>query len=398
MAAVACAFALAVDMIEIAIGNVLATVFSAPPHAVSSSELSWMLSSVFLGAVLGAPLLGWISDRRGIRPCIAAALAWLALMSFMAGASTTVWTLSVFRFLSGVSLGAIPPLLIAYLTRIVPARYRGAFIFWVCGSAALVPPAALLMIRAVIGQQPFGVEGWRWPLYAAGVLSLVAGGAFLYLPRSLGQADTTTSTPDLRGDGEGSRIGVPRNARRFVFVACVYFLLPWASVGFPLLTGPLLLRQGYDLSQALLYVALATLGPSVGSFVTTSFVDRFDRRVILAGCTLVMIGAVAMFALARDPIALATALIVFGIAGAIYITALTIYAAEIFPAEVRTFATSSAWAINRAAAALVPVILFPLVGAQGVFVSMLPICVALGASLLLITVRGSEGAARRAVG
>ncbi len=99
-----------------------------------------------------------------------------------------------------------------------------------------------------------------------------------------------------------------------------------------------------------------------------------------------------------DPIALATALIVFGIAGAIYITALTIYAAEIFPAEVRTFATSSAWAINRAAAALVPVLLFPLVGAQGVFVSMLPICVALGASLLLITVHGPDGAARRAVG
>ncbi len=131
MAAVACAFALAIDMIEIAIGNVLATVFSAPPHAVSSSELSWMLSSVFLGAVLEAPLLGWISDRRGIRSCLAAALAWLALTSFMAGASTTVWKLSVFRFLSGVSLGAISPLLIAYLTRIAPARYRGAFIFWV---------------------------------------------------------------------------------------------------------------------------------------------------------------------------------------------------------------------------------------------------------------------------
>jgi hypothetical protein len=65
---------------------------------------------------------------------------------------------------------------------------------------------------------------------------------------------------------------------------------------------------------------------------------------------------------------------------------------------VRTFATSSAWAINRAASAIVPLILVPLVGLHSVAMSMLPICVALGASVLLIGVRSPNGAARRAVG
>jgi putative MFS transporter len=181
-------------------------------------------------------------------------------------------------------------------------------------------------------------------------------------------------------------------------VAGIYFLIPWATVGFPLLTGPILLRQGYDLGDALLYVTLATVGPSIASFATTSFVDRFDRRVILAGCALLMIGAVATFAMAQSPAACAGALIVFGIAAALYITALTIYAAEIFPPEVRTFATSSAWAINRAASAIVPLILVPLVGAHGTFTSLLPICAALAASVLLIGMRSPSGAARRAVG
>jgi putative MFS transporter len=151
------------------------------------------------------------------------------------------------------------------------------------------------------------------------------------------------------------------------------------------------------LSQALLYVALTTVGPSIGSFITTSFVDRFDRRVLLTGCSLVMIVAIATFALSRSSVSVAGALIVFGIAGAILVTMLTIYAAEIFPSQVRTFATSSAWAANRAAAAIVPVILLPILHAHSVLLSMLPMCAALGAAALSIVLFGPDGAARRVV-
>jgi putative MFS transporter len=394
VAAVLCACALALDMIEIAIGNVLATVFAAQPDRVGSSELSWLLSSVFVGAVLGAPVIGWISDRRGIRPCLAASLVWLALTSCLAGASSTILELTIFRFLSGLSLGAIPPLLIAYLTRIAPVRSRGALIFWVCGGAALVPPFALLLVRSVIRGQPFGIEGWRWPLYAAGVLALVVGCMFFGLKDSDAEAQQRARVKvQRRIDPVSKRL--PR--RQFAFVASIYFLFPWATVGFPLLTGPILLSQGYDLSQALLYVALTTVGPSIGSFVTTSFVDRFDRRVMLAGCTVVMILAVAVFTLARSLVSLGSALIIFGVAAAIFITALTIYAAEIFPSPVRTFATSSAWAVNRAAAAIVPVMLLPLLAAHSVFVSMLTICLALGAALLSVVFFGPDGAARRII-
>ena len=395
VAAVACAFALALDMIEMAIGNVLATVFAAQPDRVTSDELSWLLSSVYIGAVLGAPAIGWMSDRRGIRVCLAASLVWLALSSCIAGASATVLELTIFRFLSGLSLGAVPPLLIAYLTRIAPVQSRGALIFWVCGSAALAPPFALLLIRWVIGQQPFGIEGWRWPLYAGGVLALFVGCVFFGLKEAGVETHKSARESSLQSVDEVSQ-RLPHG--RFAFLASVYFLAPWATVGFPLLTGPILLSQGYDLSQALLYVTLATVGPSLGSFVTTSFVDRFDRRVILAGCALVMIVAVAVFALARSPTNLAGALIVFGVATAIFITALTLYAAESFTSRVRTFATSSAWAINRAASAIVPVILLPLLNTHSVFISMVPIWVALAASLSLIVLFGPEGAARRVVG
>jgi len=392
VAASACAVALAVDMIEIAIGNALSTVFSAAPYSMDARHLSWLLAAVYMGAVIGAPFFGWASERRGIRFCLTASLLWLGLTSFLAAGSDATGGLAALRFLSGLSLGAIPPLLIAYLTHIAPARRRGVFIFWVCGVAALAPPLALLGIRWLVPLQPLGVEGWRWPLAIAGLLSLGAAWIFSVLPEVL----RTSRIGDV-AEKPAVVTKLKHHGRRFSFVASIYFLLPWASVGFPLLTGPVLLLRGYDLSAALLYATLTTIGPTVASLVAGLFVDRIERRVALVGCAAVMLITVLTFCVASSRALVAGALVTFGVATAIYVTVLTIYAAEIFPAGIRTFATSTAWAINRGAAVVAPVVLFPLAAAHSATVSMLPICLALGASILLIALFGPNGAAGRAV-
>ena len=397
-AAFVCAVALAVDMIEIAIGNALATVFSAAPYSIPADRLSWLLAAVYLGAIVGAPLFGWASDRRGIRFCLTVALLWLGLTSSLAAFSPTTGWLAAMRFLSGLSLGAVPPLLIAYLTHIAPPRYRGVFIFWVCGIAALAPPLALFAVRWLLPLQPFGVEGWRWPLAIAGVLSAMAAWSFSRLPEvNSWPGATLRDQSPIATQSVQALPSFQAHGRRFTFVACIYFLLPWASVGFPLLTGPILLVRGYDLSDALLYATMTTLGPTVGSLVTGLFVDRIERRTALAGCAVVMAIAVVVFWLSSSRPWLATALVTFGVATAIYVTVLTIYAAEIFPAGIRTFATSTAWAINRGASVIAPVILFPLVASHSAAASMLPICVALGASIILIVTVGPNGAAGRAL-
>jgi MFS family permease len=61
--AVVCGLGFAFDLLEMALGTVLAAVFSTPPNLVSSNELSWLLAPVYVGAVIGAPALGWLADR-----------------------------------------------------------------------------------------------------------------------------------------------------------------------------------------------------------------------------------------------------------------------------------------------------------------------------------------------
>src|SRR5262245_46576042 len=60
---VACAVGFSFDLAEIAFGSILSAIFSAPPHQVDGTQLSWLLASVYVGAIAGAPLLGWLADK-----------------------------------------------------------------------------------------------------------------------------------------------------------------------------------------------------------------------------------------------------------------------------------------------------------------------------------------------
>src|ERR1700730_7724756 len=120
-----CAFGFTFDLLEIGLGNVMSAVFSVSPSNMGPARLSWLLSAAFLGAIVGAPSLGWYADRHGPKRTLAYALLLLAPASLaLAGSRQFGWMLT-FRLLSGVALGAYPPLMIAYLTEILPPARRG---------------------------------------------------------------------------------------------------------------------------------------------------------------------------------------------------------------------------------------------------------------------------------
>jgi len=375
-AAAVCSLALAVDTVEIALGNVLSTVFSAAPYLAKPADLSWVLSSVFVGAAVGAPLFGWAAGRFGTRRCLATALGLLALTSVLAACAPSLGWLGVMRLLSGLSVGAIPPLLIAYLAVLAPPQHRGLMIFWVSGIAALAPPAALFGVRALLASGEHATTGWRWALGAAGLLALVASWLFTKVP------DDPVATADSSSRGETLSHTPAR--RRFVPLAFLYFLIPWATVGFPLLTGPLLLQRGYNLGHALLYVALSTVGPALSPLIAGTFIDRVSRRTALTASTVVMLCALLLFVSGKAAGTTMAALVAFGMASSLYVTVLTTYAAESFSRQARTTVTSIAWAINRVASVIAPIALLLLVNPGSDFMTLWPVGVALICALFFI--------------
>jgi putative MFS transporter len=86
------------------------------------------------------------------------------------------------------------------------------------------------------------------------------------------------------------------------------------------------------------------------------------------------------------------------LSAALYVPALSVYVAELFPTRWRSWATSSTWAVNRVGAAIAPFILLPLMSTQGVTAMSVVIAVTLLSSVMLVATLGPRGLARRPVG
>lgn len=127
--------ALFADIAEVALGNALGAVFQAPPRTMTQTELSLFLGAIFAGGAVGAPAFGMLGDRAGRRLSLQAALLTVAIGSVGAAASETPSALIGFRFLSGLGIGACPPLIADYLADVMPPRRRGTMVFLCAGLA-----------------------------------------------------------------------------------------------------------------------------------------------------------------------------------------------------------------------------------------------------------------------
>ena len=417
-----CALGYMFDLLEIALGSVLSAVFSTEPHVVRPQQLSLLLSSVYFGAIAGAPVLGWVADRHGRRNVLIGIQLWVALMSLAAALTSDVSTLTVSRGLAGIALGAYPPIMMAYLTDMLPPRRRGMLIFVTVAIASLGPILGIFVIRWLTPLQPLGIEAWRWGFVLGGAGATLCGALFLLLPESprwlqakgrhaLGQAaclrfersriwlrlppsraaqPISNPTPVDVSATEASLRG------RWIKVGALYLLSPWSTVAFPLLSGAILTQKGFKLSDALLYVGLSSFGPLVGAVLVSLVIDRIERRAALAMSAAAMIGAGVAFIASDTPLPLIVSSVLFNLFAYSYMSAVNLYCAELFPTKTRAAAVSGAWALNRCGAAIAPLLLLPLLSNGGAMTMFAVITGTLAASIVLLALL-PPGQQRRAV-
>jgi len=352
---IVCAVGFAFDLSEISFGAALSGVFAAPPYSMRPEHLAWLLASVYIGAILGPPFMGAFADRHGRRIALALTLAFLAVTSFGSAVSSGVFALSVMRGLSGIALGAYPPLMITLLTDVLPAQRRGRLILVTVAIGYLGPPATIFLMRWLTELSPLGLEGWRWVIAIHGVGGLLAGAGFLALPESAEwrAAIATATARELR------------SWRAVARVSALSFLAPWATVTFPLLSAAFLVARGQTISDTLLFVGISTFGPVVGSVIAASVADRIERRTSLQVCALGMAICAVGFYASAEPAWLMLTSFAFNLCVALYMPALTTYVAEQFPIQLRGRASSLAWSANRIAAATVPLAILPLLHGRG---------------------------------
>jgi AAHS family 4-hydroxybenzoate transporter-like MFS transporter len=146
----------------LAIGNV------GPPLAqalhIGRSALGPVFSIGFLGAMLGTVLFGTLADRLGRRRMIIASAALFGVCTLLTVKVTSVGSLMILRFITGLGLGGAYPNTIALMTELAPRRARTTLVTFMQTG---IPAGAAL--SGIIVAWLVEAYGWRTVFFLGGV-------------------------------------------------------------------------------------------------------------------------------------------------------------------------------------------------------------------------------------
>ncbi len=174
------------DGLEVTLaGSVAGALKESPVLHLSNTDIGFAGSAYLAGAVLGAVVFGWLTDRWGRKK-----LFFITLAVYMTATAATAlsWNLAsfaLFRFLTGAGIGGEYTAINSTIQELVPARVRGWTdlvingSFWV-GAAIGAGATIVLLDPAVLG----GDLGWRAAFLIGAALSTVIFFMRLWIPES----------------------------------------------------------------------------------------------------------------------------------------------------------------------------------------------------------------------
>lgn len=163
------------DGLEVTLaGSVAAALRESPSLALTNAEVGLASSSYLAGAVLGAVLFGWLTDRLGRKR-----LFFITLGVYLVATASTAFawdfaSFALFRFLTGAGIGGEYTAIASAIQEFTPARYRGHTDLVINGSfwlgAALGAGASLVLLDPALLPPDLG---WRAAFFIGAVLGLV---------------------------------------------------------------------------------------------------------------------------------------------------------------------------------------------------------------------------------
>jgi len=174
------------DGLEVTLaGSVAGALKESPTLHLDESGIGLASSAYLAGAVLGALVFGWLTDRMGRRRFFFITLIVYTAATTASGLAWNAWSFALLRFLTGMGIGGEYTAINSTIQEFVPARYRGWTdigvngTFWV-GAALGAGGSILLLDPAFFGPD----TGWRICFLIGGALCLPIFLMRLWLPES----------------------------------------------------------------------------------------------------------------------------------------------------------------------------------------------------------------------
>jgi MFS family permease len=174
------------DGLEVTLAGAVAGTLKEPGTlALTDSEIGLAGSTYIAGAVIGALLFGWLTDRLGRRKLFFVTLTLYLLATLATAASWNVWSFILFRFLTGLGIGGEYTAINSTIQELVPARVRGWTDLVINGSywigAAIGAGGSIVLLDPHL----LAVDlGWRLCFFTGAALGVVIFFMRLWIPES----------------------------------------------------------------------------------------------------------------------------------------------------------------------------------------------------------------------
>jgi MFS family permease len=174
------------DGLEVTVaGSIAGALQESPALHFDAVEVGLVGSAYLTGAVSGAVLFGYLTDRLGRRKLFFITLGVYLVATAATACSWDFWSFALFRFLTGAGIGGEYAAINSAIQEFIPARFRGRIDLAINGSfwigAALGAGAAVVLLEP--GRLP---PDWGWRI-AFGIGALLGLGILLlrrFIPES----------------------------------------------------------------------------------------------------------------------------------------------------------------------------------------------------------------------
>lgn len=166
------------------VGSLSGILESSSGLKLTDAQVTGAATTYLAGAVLGALLFGYLTDRLGRRKLFLVTLATYSLATIASGFSWSLFSFSLFRFFTGVGIGGEYAAINSAVDELIPGKLRGTVdlivngTFWLGATAGSI--AAMLLLHGLLPQQ----TGWRYAFGIGGSLGLLVLILRLFVPES----------------------------------------------------------------------------------------------------------------------------------------------------------------------------------------------------------------------
>jgi len=382
------------------LGTVGPSLLAYKPWGAGPPTLGLLGSVTAFGMPIGAFLAGRASDTLGRRLPLMATLTWVSLGMILAGLAPNLTVFGLGRFVTGIGIGALTPLIVAYVADWARPHRRTLHV-----GLALTGIAIGGLVVAFVGRAVLPGVHFQW-LFLVGAIPLaLIPVCWSAIPAGLPDQDTSVRAEDGPPAGEPLRqlFSPAFRTATILFAVAGFFglvLVYGASTWLP----TLMVQAGYDLRSALEFTMAFNGGAILGTIAAALIADRGHLKATTVICFLS--AAVAMLVLSSEQ-ARWVILVMSAVAGLGTLGTQNLvngYMANFFPARLRGSALGVSLGLGRFGSILGPsyvtliIVLFA-VPAAGFYGFVLPAVLGAIAIAMVPAVRrpvatGPVGAAR----